>query len=131
MLQSLPAIHAELEIIRRQDSLGAISKYLPSLFDALTSEKSTKEFFYDLEEQVEHERVQEKENKKEVIPWIDEKLEIIKKRPLSKHPLVSPKIAALEDTLNCLTFNAAQNYVSNVWGALDAAITVMAEFGKK
>src|SRR5277367_4277942 len=72
MLESLPAIHAELEIIRRQDSLGAISKCLPSLFDALTSEKSTKEFFYDLEEQVEHEKVQEKESKKEVIAWMEE-----------------------------------------------------------
>lgn len=57
MLEALPAIHAELEIIRRQDSLGAISKCLPSLFDALTSEKSTKEFFYDLEEQVEHKKL--------------------------------------------------------------------------
>jgi len=130
MLEALPAIHAELEIIRRQDSLGAISKCLPSLFDALTSEKSTKEFFYDLEEQVEHEKVQEKESKKEVIAWMEERLEMIKKSPLSKHPLVSPKIATLEDTLNCLNFNAVQNYVSNVWGALDDAVTIMAEFGK-
>ncbi len=124
------AIRTELEIIRRQNSLGAISKCLPTLFHALTSEKTTKQFFYDLEKQVEHEKWQEKESKEEVIAWLEEKLKTIKKSPLSKHPLVSPKITALEDTLSCLTFNAAQNYISNVWEALDAAVTVMVEFGK-
>lgn len=131
MLESLPpTVLTELEIIRRQDSLGAISKCLPTLFHALTSEKSTKEFFYDLESQAEQEKQQEKESKEEVIAWLEEKLKVIKKSPLSKHPLVSPTITALEDTLSCRTFNAAQNYVSNVWGALDATVTVMAEFGK-
>ncbi len=131
MLESLPpAVLIEFEIARRQDSFGGISKCLPTIFHALTSEKTTKEFFYDLEGQVEQEKQQEKESKEEVFVWLEEKLRMIKKIPLSKHPLVSPKITVLEDSLSCRTFNAAQNYASNVWEALDATVTVMAEFGK-
>lgn len=131
MLESLPpSIRTEREIILRQDSLGGISKCLPTLFHVLISEKSTKEFIYDLEKLVELEKKREEESKKEAITWMEEKLKMIRKSPLSKHPLVSSKIAALEDTLGCRTFNVAKNYVSNVWEALDAVVTVMVEFGK-